>query len=429
MPSGMSDPSVQPTRLICLDKENVALCNGNKLHMIHIRQQENSLTQNIADDGNVLRSNGYSLGPHKTGCFDFSNSLQSLCSLNTQDGPAIASVNSSGCTIVSTLQGSEHDGLYMYDIKCSSHSPGHSSSGSGWAGICSVSGGVATAHYVSKKIEWVDQHTLQPLRTSLSTGNPSCISSFKSPGTDQADIGSIVVTGDLDGVVSVWDARQSARGATSNVLANCFRSILFLCQVDVSTEKQCAATETIECGPYSQCKYLLTIIQQSLLVHFFLVVPCRQDPSGLGFSVVASGSDKVVRLLDCKTWRTRVKWRAPNKYDIAKLLEGPPSTSPTTSPLPLYIVGRDNEVLLCNVPMHMTNQHRGGGDSAQNVRKKMRVEKSEAGGITSGAVHIPPLHHTELPSASKLRMSHHRLVSNNFYLSLFHFDGGFSVFL
>jgi hypothetical protein len=121
-----------------------------------------------------------------------------------------------------------------------------------------------------------------------------------------------------------------------------------------------------------------------------------------------------VRVLDGKTWRSRVKWRAPNKYDIAKLLLAPPSVSAAVSgsPLPLYIAGRDNEVLLCNVPVQISHQQRGAGGNGEGhpMRKKMRLDKAVAdtGAAGKAGGEAVTLHHTELPSASKLRMSHHR---------------------
>ncbi|CAE7633636.1 unnamed protein product, partial [Symbiodinium microadriaticum] len=138
---------------------------------------------------------------------------------------------------------------------------------------------------------------------------------------------------------------------------------------------------------------------------------------GQGFQVVAAGSDRVVRVLDSKTWRSRVKWRAPNKYDIVKLLPGPcPAESSSVS---LYLTGRDNEVLRVNVPTQMTQQQRVAATKGTSLEsfphKKRRVEQAnevergvELGSTAKNASAPPrPLHHTELPSASKLRMSHH----------------------
>ena len=129
----------------------------------------------------------------------------------------------------------------------------------------------------------------------------------------------------------------------------------------------------------------------------------------------------MIRVLDGKTWRSRVKWRAPNKYDIVKLVRGPADTRASSSNLlPLYIVGRDNEVLYCNIPLQMAHQQKRKGkrdqEGLQHVQqKKNRVDEvkeglSDTSACTSETAPkaAPVLHHTELPSASKLRLSHHR---------------------
>jgi WD40 repeat protein len=198
----------------------VAICNGNTLHIANIRQLENSMTDSIVDDGNVLRSNAYSLGRHITERFDCPMSLQSLCAVSSSHGTAIACVNSAGCTAMASLEQSEHEGINVFDIKSLSIARPTSSAGSGWAGICAIHDGVATAHYMSKQIVWTDQNTLQPIRTSISTGNPTCIASYLPPDNGQSSLGRIVVSGDMDGVVSVWDVRVSARGKRSPLHAS-----------------------------------------------------------------------------------------------------------------------------------------------------------------------------------------------------------------
>lgn len=227
MLTGISDPSVQPTRLLSLDKCNVAICNGNVLHVVSIHQQENSLNDCIADDGNVLRSNAYCLGRHVTESFDCPMSLQSLCAVISPHGSAIACVNSAGSTTMSSLEQSENEGINIFDIKNTSIAHPTSSAGSGWAGICAVNDGIATAHYISKQIAWSDQNTLQTIRTSISTGNPTCIASFLSPDNEKSSLSSIIVSGDMDGVVSVWDARESARGIARHLHAPALTKVSF----------------------------------------------------------------------------------------------------------------------------------------------------------------------------------------------------------
>ena len=114
----------------------------------------------------------------------------------------------------------------------------------------------------------------------------------------------------------------------------------------------------------------------------------------------------MVRILDCKTWRSRVKWRAPNKFDIVKILPGP--TAPGM--LPLYLTGRDNEVLLCNVQLPAKQQDQRQGHRQVMASGQDRDHHEEIPASKKARVERETLHHTELPSASKLRMSHHRLA-------------------
>ena len=61
------------------------------------------------------------------------------------------------------------------------------------AGICAGDGVLATAHYLSKEISWIDMNTLQTTRSSVSTGNPTCIASYVS-SNETSGAGGIVMT-------------------------------------------------------------------------------------------------------------------------------------------------------------------------------------------------------------------------------------------
>ena len=58
--------------------------------------------------------------------------------------------------------------------------------------------------------------------------------------------------------------------------------------------------------------------------------------------VLMAGSDRTVYVYDSRTWKAKLKWKSPCKYDIVKLL-------PTASSPIIYVIGSDNEVMLCDI--------------------------------------------------------------------------------
>ena len=115
--------------------------------------------------------------------------------------------------------------------------------------------------------------------------------------------------------------------------------------------------------------------------------------------VLCAGSDRTVQVYDARTWRLRLNWRSPCKYDIIKLL---PSASNTRS-RGVYVCGLDNEILLCDV---------AGTDQKQPALKKgtkRKIDDSQpAAGEQKGEDSTVGPSHAALPDSSKLRISHHR---------------------
>lgn len=58
--------------------------------------------------------------------------------------------------------------------------------------------------------------------------------------------------------------------------------------------------------------------------------------------VVLAGADRCVYVYDVRTWKSRLKWRSPCKFDIVKVL---PSYLSVDKDF-YYIAGHDNEVFL-----------------------------------------------------------------------------------
>lgn len=61
-------------------------------------------------------------------------------------------------------------------------------------------------------------------------------------------------------------------------------------------------------------------------------------------SIAVAGADRTVYLYDCRSWRTRLRWRSPCKYDIVKLISANDEVSNR-----IYIAGHDNELFLCDL--------------------------------------------------------------------------------
>jgi hypothetical protein len=152
--------------------------------------------------------------------------------------------------------------------------------------------------------------------------------------------------------------------------------------------------------------------------------PCELPPPYLphclreGSSVAITGAEKTVQILDMKTWKSRTKWRTPCKYEGVHLMrslltQSDPQVASTRERL--YVAGRDNEVLLCEIPLETT------GTGAQKKRKRAQsnaVAKLSAGNGEGEVVQVEELEPTStsplvsgsLSNVSKLRLSHHRGV-------------------
>ena len=203
---GICDPSVQPNRLVCLDRENIAVCDGNSLHLLTINQITVDENNCAIDDGNVLISSAYSCGHHEMMQYESSGPLQSICRVESTS--SVACVNAAGGVFMTSYKAREVSGIESYEFTGTHTSPRSEATGAGWAGICCLADSLATAHYMSKEISWVDTTTLQTIRSSVSTGNPTCLA----PGDAAVGTESVLVTGDMTGAVCIWDARQGGRG-------------------------------------------------------------------------------------------------------------------------------------------------------------------------------------------------------------------------
>ena len=97
------------------------------------------------------------------------------------------------------------------------------------------------------------------------------------------------------------------------------------------------------------------------------------------FEFAAAGADKTVYVYDTRTWRARIKWRSPCKFDIIKLMEARSVCSASNrvddiihqadtiqnsgGPF-VYLAGWDNEVLLCDLSAgRVTVSNAGNGQA------------------------------------------------------------------
>lgn len=108
--------------------------------------------------------------------------------------------------------------------------------------------------------------------------------------------------------------------------------------------------------------------------------------------MLTAGADRTVQVYDSRTWRMRLNWRSPCKYDIIRLLPAQGGRARG-----IYVCGLDNEVLLCDV----TGVEKKPAVAKGVKRKADEDEAAEGGGGPC---------HAALPDSSKLRISHHRYV-------------------
>jgi hypothetical protein len=154
----------------------------------------------------------------------------------------------------------------------------------------------------------------------------------------------------------------------------------------------------------------------SFLKKLIMILSYRESNN----SLAVAGSDKIVYLYDSRMMKCRLKWKSPCKYDIVKLL---PCCSGSNQ---LYVAGRDNEVLLCDIE---TNDIKVSGkskidayDTSSTATRKKRKSESDDMNVNSEnpsenvddimienkAAQDVNINHAPLPNASKLRISHHR---------------------
>lgn len=150
---------------------------------------------------------------------------------------------------------------------------------------------------------------------------------------------------------------------------------------------------------------------------------CRDN----GNTIVTAGSDKIVCIYDSRMLKCRFKWRSPCKYDIAKLIA---CHSPPRSPVGgaddaqqlssqerhkhlMYVAGRDNEVLLCDIEIndikvrskskvplpykdrslaHAEDKARSGdmecADTADNSSKRLKIMEEDDSGAKEGVTGV-----------------------------------------
>lgn len=117
--------------------------------------------------------------------------------------------------------------------------------------------------------------------------------------------------------------------------------------------------------------------------------------------VLTAGADRTIQVYDSRTWRPRLNWRSPCKYDIIRLL---PASSQSRS-RGVYVCGLDNEILLCDVTgiekqqVQKRGKKRKNSDGNTDITNEVTVDEAQAGPA-----------HAVLPDSSKLRISHHRYV-------------------
>lgn len=119
--------------------------------------------------------------------------------------------------------------------------------------------------------------------------------------------------------------------------------------------------------------------------------------------MLCAGSDRTVQVYDARTWRLRLNWRSPCKYDIIKLL---PAASDSRA-RGVYVCGLDNEILLCDVTGTDLKQPK---EQKKGTKRKVDDSQAESDAKKGEDAAVGPSH-AALPDSSKLRISHHRSTS------------------
>ena len=388
----ISDPSFQLCRLLCIDRDNVLVCNGNELKLVNIKSSCPLELDTYVDSGNVSRCHSYSLGEEYT--LDAKSLLspdamfQSVCTYETPGHQhQAAAVTSHGDIVICSLIKDDPQGYSFAAphsiMRAASHSGGY-----GYVGLCNANYRLASCHYLSKSLVWNDMSTLAETRKAMLYSNPTCVTScFTSPDeVGSTNPSSPVVVVSEGSNIAVFDERQNSKGG-------------------------CIYRENENYGGV-----------------LWDILPLADNNR-----LAAAGSEKNIRIYDNRMWKTITKWRAPHKFDIIKLL---PSSN---NPLQLYVAGRDNEVLLCDLEPHfMSSQTQKSKsrkhDANTNLQSKekdmgaippSKKQKQESGDdelssqtlIDTGVSRDTELLPMQLPSSSKLRISHHRGIRAEFMWS------------
>lgn len=139
---------------------------------------------------------------------------------------------------------------------------------------------------------------------------------------------------------------------------------------------------------------------------------CRKDNA-----VAITGAEKNLQILDMKTWKSRNKWRTPCKYEAVHLMQQQAPHSEESCER-IYVAGRDNELLLCEVPVEMMN---GKKKRKRNEKVNNAVDdvlEGDPASITCGdgdSTMTVSAGSGSLSTASKLRLSHHRGIRAESY--------------
>lgn len=378
----ISDPSYQLSRLSCIDRNNFLICDADQLKLVSLESKYPLVLDDYLDSGNVSRCNSYSLNNltsiRATAATAPKRMFQSVQLITTHQQMQAVAVTSHGDLTSCPVVKDATSGSYSFgspSFGCITNGPG-----CGYVSLCHTSDRHVTSHYLSKILVWSDMSTMTATRQSTLFQNPTCTAT-----TSTASGPSLVMVAE-GGNVAVLDERQHSKGG-------------------------CVFRE----NENSNGGVLWDIL-----------------PLGADHRVAAAGSDKNIRIYDTRMWKTITRWRAPHKFDVVKLL---PSSN---SSLQLYVAGRDNEVLLCDLEPHLlaTQVAKGKGRSGQaSVAAAVAGARGDDDDVSGGAAAAdadlnPPLKKQrstdntsaavdssgagsellpmQLPTSSKLRISHHR---------------------
>lgn len=353
------DPSFQLSRLSCIDKNNFLVANADQLQLINVASHNPLILDEYVDSGNVSRCHSYTL--NNTSALQYSapssrpatTEFQSLRLFNSHNQRHAAAITSRGDLMVCSLNQNKDTFLF------GSPSYGSTLVGSqGYVGLCHAQdrNKLVSCHFLSKRLVWNDLNTLSVTRTSSLFRNPTCVvsTSLPSSSTSSATQSQEVVIVAEGGNIAVFDERQNSKGGCvfrENEING--TSVLWDILPLADQNRVAAAGILSNFSPFLQFLFSMSD---------FLALFCA-----------LTGSEKNIRIYDNRMWKTITKWRAPHKFDVVKLL---PSSN---NPLQLYVAGRDNEVLLCDLEPHLSTPSIGPKGSIINNsnKKKKQVPKKK----------------------------------------------------